>query len=474
MTLADLYATAPCGLLSSTADGTITEANATLEALTGLTREQLVGTRFAALLEPGSRMFYETRHLPVLRLTGEVREVAVTLRRADGSTLPVLLNSTLGDGGSDGDSDRDGASGIQTAVFDATERTDYERGLLDARRSADVSALRLGVLQRASSAFASSLTEDALCAALAASAREGFDASFTAVALVDESGVFRVVAGDHPPIGLGTVNNDVDSELPKARAIRLREPVTIASPAEAEAQFPELAAGLREARIRSVSVMPILDGDRPLGVVACSFLRERDFDHDFLELQAALARQAAEVLVRIRLQRQLEVLALYDQLTGLLNRELMREGVSSAIGAAVAATSPISLFFIDLDGFKEVNDQRGHRVGDAVLREIAERVRSSVRVDDLVGRFGGDEFVVLCAGVGHEGASAIGEALRHAVRAPLDGVPAELPITASIGVAVYEPALGRNTTTDDLLSLADDAMYASKGAGKDRVTLVVR
>jgi len=458
MTLGELYTNAPCGLLTSTPDGTITEVNAALSALTGLAREQLVGAQFAALLEPGSRMFYETRHLPVLRLTGEVREVAVTLRRADGSTLPVLLNSTLGD------------TGIQTAVFDATERTDYERSLLDARRSADVSALRLGVLQRASAAFASSLTEDALCDALAASAREGFDATYTAVALVDDSGVFRVVAGDHPPIGLDIV----DSELPKARAIRLREPVTIASPAEAEAEFPEIAGALRDARIRSVSVMPILDGDRPLGVVACSFLRERDFDSDFLELQAALARQAAEVLVRIRLQRQLEVLALYDQLTGLLNRELMREGVSSAISAALAAASPISLFFLDLDGFKEINDQRGHRVGDAVLREIAGRVRSAVRVDDLVGRFGGDEFVVLCAGVGHADASAIGEALRTAVRAPLDGVPAELPVTASIGVAVYEPALGRDTTADDLLSLADDAMYASKGAGKDRVTLVVR
>ena len=458
MTLGELYTNAPCGLLTSTPDGTITEANAALAALTGLAREQLIGAQFAALLEPGSRMFYETRHLPVLRLTGEVREVAVTLRRADGSTLPVLLNSTLGD------------TGIQTAVFDATERTDYERSLLDARRSADVSALRLGVLQRASAAFASSLTEDALCDALAASAREGFDASFTAVALVDENGDFRIVAGDHPPMGLDIV----DSELPKARAVRLRKPVTIASPEEAEAEFPELAGALRDARIRSVSVMPILDGDRPLGVIACSFLRERDFDHDFLDLQAALARQAAEVLVRIRLQRQLEVLALYDQLTGLLNRELMREGVSSAIGAASAGASPLSLFFIDLDGFKEINDQLGHRVGDAVLQEIAGRLSATVRTGDLVGRFGGDEFVVLCAGVGHADASAIGESLREAVRAPLDGVPATLPVTASIGVAVYEPALGRETTTDDLLSLADDAMYASKGAGKNRVTLVVR
>ncbi|TBN57420.1 diguanylate cyclase [Glaciihabitans arcticus] len=444
-----LYRFAPCGLLASTTDGVILEVNETLLELTGFTREQLIGVNFASLLEQGSRMFYETRHLPVLQLNGEVREVVLTLRRTDGSPLNVLVASTYS------------ASGIETAMFDATERAAYERTLLDARRLSDSTSMRLRVLQSATAAFGQSETDTDVCEALAASAHEALDASYTVVSILDDAGDFRLGGGEHPVV----MQESAHSESPAARAVRLREPVTIATAEDADA-FPGLRDGLRAQRIEAMTVIPLLEGDRVIGVLACSFKRRRVFDTAYFELQAALAGQAVEVLVRLRLQRQLEALAHYDQLTGLRNRELVRDGLSAALRAA---TSPLAVFFIDLDGFKDVNDVLGHRVGDSVLLQVGERLRATVRSDDVVGRIGGDEFVVVCPGVGEDDALALAAVLCRSIRAPFDGVTSDLPVTASIGIAVHHP--GMPSTIDDMLSRADDAMYAAKNAGKDQSAL---
>ena len=445
-----LYRFAPCGLLASTTDGVIVQVNETLLELGGYARDQVLGATFASLLDQGSRMFYETRHLPVLRLKGEVREVVLTLRRADGSPLHVLVTSTYSD------------TGIETALFDATERTAYERTLLDARRLSDSTYTRLRVLQSASAAFTTSESEESVSEALAASAHEALDASFTAVTLLDSEGELRLAGGRHPVLA----PQGATGELPAARAMRLGEAVAVASPADAAADFPDMVAGMRAARIESVLVVPLLDGDRALGVLVTSFLRRRIFDQPLLELQRALARQAVEVLVRLRLQRQLEALAHYDQLTGLRNRQLVRDGLTTALRDDDRS---LAVFFIDLDGFKDVNDRLGHRVGDSVLRQVGERLRATVRSSDLVGRIGGDEFVVVCPGVDVGNALALAAVLCEAISAPLDGVTADLPVTASIGIAVNEP--GAASTTDDMLSRADDAMYAAKHAGKNQASL---
>jgi len=446
----NLYRFAPCGLLASTTDGVIVEVNETLLELGGYTREQVLGATFASLLDQGSRMFYETRHLPVLRLGGEVREVVLTLSRADGSPMHVLVTSTYTE------------SGIETALFDATERTAYERTLLDARRLSDSTYTRLRVLQAASAAFGQSETDAEVGEALAASAHEALDASFTAVVMLDAEGVFRLAGGHHPVV----VTNSEAAESPAARAVRTREPVTIGTPEEAAERYPELAPGLRAERIESMTVIPLLEGERAIGVLVCSFKRRRVFDTAYFELQGALTRQAVQVLVRLRLQRQLEALAHYDQLTGLRNRQLVRDGLAAALRDG---DSSLAVFFIDLDGFKDVNDRLGHRVGDSVLRQVGERLRGSVRSSDIVGRLGGDEFVVVCPGVDGADALALAAALCAAISAPLDGVTADLPVTASIGIAVNEP--GEASTTDDMLSRADDAMYAAKNAGKNQAAL---
>jgi len=127
-----------------------------------------------------------------------------------------------------------------------------------------------------------------------------------------------------------------------------------------------------------------------------------------------------------------------------------------------------ALLLLDLDHFKEINDQYGHEVGDAVLVESARRMTGEIRACDTVARHGGDEFVVLLANtLDINDALAVAEKLRHAIAQPLESADRRLSITPSIGVAMY-PADGK--TLDDLRRAADEAMYEAKKNGRNAVS----
>ena len=453
-----LYRQAPCGLLVMTPDGTITEVNDTLPGWLGYARDQMIGSSFSDYLDPGNRLFYETRHVPLLRLQVEAREVSLGLTRADGSSVAVLLNSL---------SVPDGT--VHVAVFDASERAEYEKELLGARRIAETSEIRVRVLQTSSSAFVTSTTEEQICGALAASASEAFSATATGVFLLDENDEFVLAAGSNP----------VEGMLPKGEASASRaalesETTLTVTVRDDEGPYALVAGVLRERRLDSVSIIPLLREGSPIGVLACFFARSREFDLPFTDLQAALSRLAAQAIVRVRLQRELERLALHDQLTGLANRKLILETVDRAIQHAAVQEKPLSVVFLDLDGFKSINDQFGHAAGDSVLEQVAVRIRSAVRHEDAVGRYGGDEFVVICEDADAESAASIADRIREKVAAPLDGVPPSSLVTASVGVVVFTPSSMAQPTNDELLSIADNAMYLSKSAGKDRVSFLAR
>ncbi|CAN5206652.1 hypothetical protein BH09ACT5_BH09ACT5_09430 [soil metagenome] len=453
----ELYLTAPCGLIVTTADGIITQANETVLAWLGVDRAAFVGSRLADYLEAGSRLFYETRHTPVLALQGEVREVSLTMLRADGTPLAVLINSS--ERGDNGD--------VHTAIFDASARAEYERELLAARRLAESSEVRVRVLQASSSAFVSSTTEEQICGALLSAATEAFAPTATGVFLLDSEGEYILVAGAHPLDGL------LPKSAPRASDAAIIEEKTITvTVRDVDSPYTALVSGLRARRLDSVSIIPLLRGGMPIGVLACFFARPRDFDSEFADLQAALSRQAAQAIVRVRLQKELERLALHDQLTGLANRNLILETVRDSIERALLTSRPLAVVFLDLDGFKGINDQLGHAAGDSVLKQVAARIRASVRHEDAVGRYGGDEFVVICEDADRESAAAVADRIRMSVAAPLEGVPERFAVTASVGVAVYMPRDGHEPTNDELLSLADSAMYLAKSAGKNRVAFL--
>jgi diguanylate cyclase (GGDEF)-like protein/PAS domain S-box-containing protein len=457
----DLYNHAPCGLLLTTPDDIVLTVNATFLQWTGYTESEVVGRDFHLLLESGSQAFYATRYQAELWAREEVREVAVTLVTAGETLMPVLLNSRLEQAGDEGE------SFIRLAVFDSTARQDYEREMLLAKRQAEVSEASVRVLQEASTRFLAATTEIEVAEALAEAARDAFAASDVAVALYDEHGALHFAAGAHLSEPLLELKAERSPELP-ALAEGM---IAISSLDEAYDQSPRTGDILRSIRTEALTVVQIVDGGSPLGVLVTTFGRSRQFDERDTELVHALARQAGLVLSRVRLQVALHELAMHDQLTGLANRNLIDESLTHAMAVSARNATPIGLIFVDLDGFKAINDELGHRVGDTVLQTVAHRMRSTVRDVDVVGRFGGDEFVVICEGADENTALRIAERLITEIRQPMPGLPRDFSITASVGVAVHVTQDSPGTSNDYLIRRADAAMYESKRAGSDRATL---
>lgn len=178
-----------------------------------------------------------------------------------------------------------------------------------------------------------------------------------------------------------------------------------------------------------------------------------------------LVSQIIDVSERRLTQERIEHLALHDALTGLPNARLLADRMEQAIANARRAGRPMGVLYMDLDGFKPVNDEYGHAAGDLVLREVAARMRENAREADSIARVGGDEFVVVLAEVaGEKEAAAAASRVLAAFDAPIGIGGAAVTIHASIGIALY-PQHG--TARETLLAHADAAMYQAKRGGKN-------
>jgi diguanylate cyclase (GGDEF)-like protein len=178
-------------------------------------------------------------------------------------------------------------------------------------------------------------------------------------------------------------------------------------------------------------------------------------------LESRTARLAASLA---EANHGLTYLALHDNLTKLPNRMLLTDRIAQAIQCANRENSHFTLMFVDLDGFKAVNDAYGHHIGDMLLVAIAQRIGAAVRTGDTVARVGGDEFVLLASVAEPADAATLADKLVTAVRAPFQIVSHEMRVSASVGIAMYP---GDGVGQDDLLTNADAAMYHAKAPGGD-------
>jgi diguanylate cyclase (GGDEF)-like protein len=209
------------------------------------------------------------------------------------------------------------------------------------------------------------------------------------------------------------------------------------------------------------------------------------FDHDYscrmgeetawFRLQASRVIGASRVVVthtditaRVRSEQALAWQAAHDDLTGLPNRSSLLRSIGDALTDRGSDTDATGLLVLDLDGFKTVNDSLGHEVGDALLCQVGARLAEQVRPGDVVGRLGGDQFVVLARGCDSSEAAALAFRLQTTFALPFVASGITVPVSASIGVAVSRPD---SDDAHQLLSDADAAMYAAKGSGRDRVHL---
>ena len=179
-----------------------------------------------------------------------------------------------------------------------------------------------------------------------------------------------------------------------------------------------------------------------------------------------MAGSAQDVTQRKLMEDEVRKLALFDPLTGLPNRLLFREELDQALHRAQRAGTIIGVLFLDLDKFKRINDSLGHENGDHLLREIAARLRQSARAEELVARFGGDEFTMLIGPLKNvEEASRVAQRIVRVFAEPVQLGGQELFASTSIGISIY-PTDADNAS--DLIKNADTAMYVAKNLGRNR------
>ncbi len=217
--------------------------------------------------------------------------------------------------------------------------------------------------------------------------------------------------------------------------------------------------------VKSEICVPLAQSGELLGIVNIE-ADEPPLDTRDLSLLQAIADRIAGSLALGRKVRQLEVQAFHDPLTGLANRALFQDRLEQAIRRAARTRDEVAVLFLDLDDFKTVNDGLGHAAGDALLRAVAERLRSELRAEDTVARLGGDEFAVLLEAVpSRDAARTTARRLLDALGPAVQLVGRSVTASASIGVVVGERGAA------DLLRDADVAMYQAKATGKGRVVV---
>ncbi|MGB1261502.1 MAG: transporter substrate-binding domain-containing protein [Cognaticolwellia sp.] len=172
-----------------------------------------------------------------------------------------------------------------------------------------------------------------------------------------------------------------------------------------------------------------------------------------------------EIKSRRELEKQMKHMATHDDLTGLANRILLKDRLSNAVKFHQRQKLKIAVLFIDLDGFKGINDTYGHDVGDELLVDVATRLKGCVRESDTVVRFGGDEFVILLTGLHNQDEAAyVADKVLNVIQQPLALSAVNATIGCSMGIAMYP---GDGNSDNELLKVADSLMYKAKAAGKN-------
>jgi two-component system, cell cycle response regulator len=229
------------------------------------------------------------------------------------------------------------------------------------------------------------------------------------------------------------------------------------------------ADGLKMPQMPSLTILPLYVHDMPLGTLLLGSYTEHAFAEESGPTLEVLARHIAASLANARMVKRLEDLATTDGLTGLLNKRALTEVARQKLRSAKRFNKPLSVVIGDIDLFKRVNDTHGHDVGDVVIKGFGAALRRSKRETDSVGRFGGEEFVLVCEETDEAGGRLLAERIRQDLEnSKFHTKQGPLQVTCSLGVATF-PQAGKDWEV--LFKAADEALYASKREGRNRVTV---
>ncbi len=445
-TLDALVASAPVAIYQVDPEGTVLLWNPAAEAMFGWPAAQAVGRSLPIVPPEAAGEFAELRRRI---LAGEVLAgTEVVRRRRDGRAIDISLwTAPVHD-------EAGRAVAIMAVAVDVTE----------AKRAQLLIAAHARVLEL----IARSAPLEETLAGITELVMDHVEGALLGLFLVEDDH-FVARGPRHLPAELllqVTAPGGANSGAPWATAVAEGRPVTVVvatDPTVAEARDALLAAGAG-----AVWAVPVADQatDRPLGALVTFHSEGRAPTEHERGTIAQAGHLAAIALERFDAESRLAHQALHDTLTGLPNRTLLLDRLGHALARAGQLDEELAVLFIDLDRFKVVNDGLGHGAGDQLLIGFAERLRSIVRPDDTVARFGGDEFVVLSERPdGSRTILAIADRLEDSLSAPFlidDG--REVYLTVSMGLAV-----GRGPSAEVMLRNADAAMYRAKERGRNRL-----
>lgn len=241
-----------------------------------------------------------------------------------------------------------------------------------------------------------------------------------------------------------------------------------------EIDGPEICRRLREhARVPYTYILMLTAKRRKEDVIAgldsgADDYISKPFDSHELDTRLRIGRRILELQAGLLRSREaLRIQATHDSLTGLWNRGTVLEHLQKELHRAQREGKSTAVMMADLDNFKQINDRHGHLTGDAVLREVSRRMRRLVRNYDTIGRYGGEEFLIVVPGSEVAGAETLANRIREQIAEhPINTLEGMIDLTISLGVAV-----GQTDDVNALIGAADSALYRAKRAGKNRVSV---
>jgi diguanylate cyclase (GGDEF)-like protein len=341
--------------------------------------------------------------------------------------------------------------------------------------TSDASLGDLLVFHNVARALTSSLDRDTILRAIMQQMEQFFKPETWSLLLVDEArrDLYYAVAVGHTESGLRDLRIPIGHGLAGWVAQHGESLIVpeVAEDPRFDPRFAHLAeetAATSSFRIQSAICMPLRSRNRTLGVIQlfnCRFDALTDYTISFLHV---LCDYAAIAIDNARAVERIQELTITDDCTGLYNVRYLYRMLEGHIDSSTHGDAPFSLIFIDIDHFKNVNDEHGHLVGSHILKEVGQTLRAGLRKQDVVFRYGGDEFVILLPGAGKRAAQIVAERILKNLRDRSFGNILALEIRASFGVATW-PEDG--SSVHEIIRAADIMMYLVKGTTRDNVAV---
>jgi two-component system, cell cycle response regulator len=352
---------------------------------------------------------------------------------------------------------------LATSVLHLTRQLANERAFVQLERT----KLEKTILHRASQALGAALSEEAVIEAALTAASEIAPYDFAAVTLYDADERRHSV---RRAVGEGSAElKDLsfrDNASLTAMAVQNRHYLPYRGEFDGSRQVVYTRAESM-AGMQSLLILPLFVREDPIGTLALAARRGGAYGEPERQLLQVLGNQLAVALANAKSVRRLEELATTDGLTGCLNKRAFLDELAKRIRAAERFGKKLSLIVTDIDHFKRVNDTYGHGVGDHVIKGLGEILRSLKRETDVVARFGGEEFCILCEETDAHGAMQLAERVREQLKARMfDTERGRMSVTCSLGVAEFPSDASGD---GQLFDVADKALYAAKQSGRDRV-----